>query len=545
MRKSLSLGLLVLLLLLPLAAMAQEPTSEPVQEPTVSAETDPPVDQPIRHIIEEGESLYYIADLYGTTVAALLYLNNLTEESLLFIGQELIVSGDVPEATPVPDSAEIDPTIPKIHSVAQGETLLSIAEQYGIALDELINVNRLAADAVLSVGQELLIPGVAGSTIVVAYPVTLGDTLASIATRFDTTRAAIIADNAMINPDHLIINQPLRITSRTGSEQPHPLIGATHFVSEGETPLLVAANYGISPATLTILNDESDLAFLQPDTRLMVTGSEPYRALPGLWTELAMNVQPVQGRAFAVRADTVGEGEIFGRIHNAGDFEQTIRFMPMDGTQAAIVGLDAFAEPGLYTLELDDGNGNRIEQAVFVPSGDYGAQQIAVEEEKSELLDFDLRFAEDAYLAEFYNQYTPEKRWDGIFAPPVVQSTVSADYGAARSYNDGPYLIFHTGTDYALPQGTPVLAPAPGTVVFNEMTSVHGRHVIVDHGMGVMTSYSHLDQTAVNVGDELATGQLIGAIGTTGLSNGYHLHWEVRVLNTAVDAVQWLEVAFP
>lgn len=553
MRRILSMGLLVLLVLLPVVVLAQEPAGDPTVEPTVEPVEEPAGEpeatvsaeiEPIIHVVVEGDSLFGIAQQYDTTVAALLFLNNLTETSILTLGQQLIVSGDVPEVTPVPDSAETDPTIPKVHIVIAGDTLFSIAEQHDIELDDLLQVNRLASDAVLSVGQELLIPGVPGTTTLVVYTVQYGDTLDDLALRFNTDTNAIIAANELLNPDHLVVGQQLTITSRTGSVKPYELTGGTHFVESGDTTLLISAEYGMSPVTLARLNEPRTMRYLPAGERIHVVGTEPFHQLPGRWMMLETNVALQQGYAFAIQAQTADNNEIIGRISHANGYSQTIPFLAYEDAKVAIFGLDAFAEPGIYTVALSAADAT-FEQDIFVAGNDFGAQAIVLSEELSELLDYELRAAEDRYLGQFYSQSMPEKQWDGVFEPPVVQSVVSADYGDARSYNGGPYLTFHAGTDYALPQGTPVVAPAPGVVVFNDLTAIHGQIVIIDHGMGIMTSYSHLSQTAVTAGETVDTGQLIGAIGTTGSSTGFHLHWEVRVHDVAVNPVQWLDLAFP
>ena len=126
---------------------------------------------------------------------------------------------------------------------------------------------------------------------------------------------------------------------------------------------------------------------------------------------------------------------------------------------------------------------------------------------------------------------------------PTLPTT--AGYGIARSYNGGPFSSFHSGTDFAGFAGTPVYAPANATVRFAQPVQVRGNIVILDHGLGVMTGYYHLSAIHVQEGDVVTRGQLIGDIGTTGLSTGNHLHWDLRILNQAVSPLQWTEVAFP
>jgi murein DD-endopeptidase MepM/ murein hydrolase activator NlpD len=214
----------------------------------------------------------------------------------------------------------------------------------------------------------------------------------------------------------------------------------------------------------------------------------------------------------------------------------------------ALVGLDAFAEPGLYDLELS-GSGSQpwrpLRQIVPVQAGSYITQSVVVGEELNDLLDPAVRAEEDAFLAQFFNQYSDTQQWQGLFQAPITTTIISAGYGDPRSYNGGPVEIYHTGVDYAAATGTAILAPANGTIVFNDTTRVRGLVTIIDHGLGVMTAYFHQSESFVNVGDVVTTGQKIGAVGSTGLSNGPHLHWDVRVLNVPVDGRQWLNEQFP
>jgi murein DD-endopeptidase MepM/ murein hydrolase activator NlpD len=87
---------------------------------------------------------------------------------------------------------------------------------------------------------------------------------------------------------------------------------------------------------------------------------------------------------------------------------------------------------------------------------------------------------------------------------------------------------FHTGIDIAAPWGTPVRAAADGTVLFTGWMRGYGMLVILDHGGGVSTTYSHLSSYAVHVGDHVGRGEVIARIGSTGWSTGPHLFFEVR-----------------
>lgn len=105
---------------------------------------------------------------------------------------------------------------------------------------------------------------------------------------------------------------------------------------------------------------------------------------------------------------------------------------------------------------------------------------------------------------------------------------VTSDFGTRLD----PYSAerrMHQGLDIATPHGQPVYTPSDGTVVFVGTEGGYGKVVVVDHGYGVKTRYGHLSEIFVGLGDRVARGEKIGAVGNTGRSTGPHLHYEVRV----------------
>lgn len=442
-----------------------------------------------------------------------------------------------PTPTPAPDSSS-DP-IPRVHTVAEGENLTYIASLYDITVEALLALNGLANADNLFVGQTLIVPGGEGEAVATVYTLGGGDTLEQIAAVFNTTPTALLQTNRMISLSQPpAAGQTITVISRTGSALPQTVTGTPHVVAPGETLVTIAAQYNLSPATLAAANALPYLAYLLTGQRLRIPGDAAYQALTGEWQQVVIRPFPIiPGNTVSIYVENGLDGRPSGQF---GD--QSLQFFPQDDGFAALVGIDAFAEPGLFTLRLE-GSGSRpwrpFTQQVQVNPGNYALQQIPVDD------DPDVRQQEDEILANFYLTNSETRLWDGLFTAPVTPTIITARYGDARSYNGAPVYVYHSGVDFAGTIGTPILAPASGTVVFNELLTLRGNTVVLDHGQGVLSAYFHLSETFVAVGDGVIAGQTIAAGGSTGLSTGPHLHWDLRVHGVPVNGMQWLETAFP
>lgn len=115
---------------------------------------------------------------------------------------------------------------------------------------------------------------------------------------------------------------------------------------------------------------------------------------------------------------------------------------------------------------------------------------------------------------------------------------LSGRFGAQRIYNGTPGS-YHSGTDIATgTSGTPIIAPADGVVMLAAESpfTLEGRLLMVDHGMGLNSAFLHCSALAVQVGDAVRQGQLIGRIGATGRATGPHLHWSLKWREARLDA---------
>ncbi len=133
---------------------------------------------------------------------------------------------------------------------------------------------------------------------------------------------------------------------------------------------------------------------------------------------------------------------------------------------------------------------------------------------------------------------------DATLLTPIAGAVMTQPFGPTTLWFEPPlgqYPHFHAGVDLAAPPGTPVVAAGDGVVAAVGSTSGgYGRYVVIAHGRGLMTLYGHLESFTVTQGQTLKMGYVIGAEGSTGLSTGPHLHFEVRVDNTVVDPAGYI-----
>ncbi len=122
---------------------------------------------------------------------------------------------------------------------------------------------------------------------------------------------------------------------------------------------------------------------------------------------------------------------------------------------------------------------------------------------------------------------------DGFVWP--VRGPISGVFGSQRILNGEPRCP-HYGVDIAAPRGTPVTAPAPGRVALAEADLYFtGGTVMLDHGHGVSSVFSHLDRVSVTVGQVLRRGEALGTVGASGRATGPHLDWRVNWFAERLD----------
>ncbi len=125
-----------------------------------------------------------------------------------------------------------------------------------------------------------------------------------------------------------------------------------------------------------------------------------------------------------------------------------------------------------------------------------------------------------------------------------ARGRISGVYGSQRVLNGVPKNP-HYGVDLAAPTGTPIAAPQAGVISFAETGMIlTGGTVLIDHGYGVSSAFIHMSRLDVQVGDRVAQGEIIGAVGATGRASGPHLHWGMNWFDVRLDP-QNIAVAGP
>jgi len=221
--------------------------------------------------------------------------------------------------------------------------------------------------------------------------------------------------------------------------------------------------------------------------------------------------------------------------------KRDLEFFPAasTGTWLAFIGLDLDASTGPAKLRavLRDAKGKtvRATEELTVTAGNFPTEELKVEQRyvtppKS---DTERAEAEAATLHELFVHGEQKRLFEGRFDSPIP-GAMTARFGERRIFNGEPRAP-HSGMDLRAKKGTPVRAPAAGRVVLAGALYFAGKTIVLDHGLGLTTTYAHLSKMLVKKDDMVKKGQVIGRVGATGRVTGPHLHWALKFHEARVD----------
>ncbi|HBL98870.1 TPA: hypothetical protein DDZ86_04485 [Candidatus Dependentiae bacterium] len=201
-----------------------------------------------------------------------------------------------------------------------------------------------------------------------------------------------------------------------------------------------------------------------------------------------------------------------------------------------------------FSLVITDRVGNRgqLEGKMNVVMYPFKNQVLGLNKEKMKEEELkglpERKFEEDA--ARVASASPNQKFWKGAFYVPCDLKGITTEFGTLRvSQQRGKYR--HDAVDISAMPKSVIWAAQDGTVVLKERYVHSGNTMALDHGCGVISFYFHLDSFGdVKVGDKIRKGKPVGTLGMTGYASGYHLHWEIRIHNIAVDPMQWTHYDF-
>ena len=246
--------------------------------------------------------------------------------------------------------------------------------------------------------------------------------------------------------------------------------------------------------------------------------------------------------AAPARADVVFDGSLvqgglaYGRAASGTQlsFEgRPVRLAP-DGGFVIAVGRDA---PSSVTLSIKHPDGRGETRNLAVTTRRFDIQRIDGLPERQVTPrpeDVARIAAENAQIAQARTRDTADTLFRSGFVWPVI-GPISGVYGSQRILNGQPRAP-HWGVDVAVATGTPVVATADAVVSFLHPDMFFtGRTLLLDHGHGLQSVYSHLSEVSVAPGERVKKGQVVGKVGATGRATGPHLHWGVTWFDVRLD----------
>ena len=217
------------------------------------------------------------------------------------------------------------------------------------------------------------------------------------------------------------------------------------------------------------------------------------------------------------------------------------------GVQFTLIGIPYRAVSGPDTLHVEWTESDRIfdrELPFSVVTGPYRSEQIrGVPQNRVTPSAEDYRRIERErkIITKAYEAVRDSLMMEDTFSYPVEKKTITSPYGNRRVFN-GQLRSYHGGLDMRAYEGTPIYAAQSGVVKLAQNLFYSGNHVLVEHGMGIHTSYSHMSRLHVKTGDQVTRGQLVGLSGSTGRVTAAHLHWTVNVNGVGVSPLQFTEI---
>ena len=230
------------------------------------------------------------------------------------------------------------------------------------------------------------------------------------------------------------------------------------------------------------------------------------------------------------------EGKSGGIIYFPSNVDTQTYKVIKDNQNFYIVGLPYVTEDQVVNI----GNSEILIKAV-----DYGESRITIDNPtfvSPTLEERERASAEYLLVQKLIAQQTEQLTFDLEFISPV-DTLITSPYGKKRFINDAPRSP-HLATDIRGKEGTPIIAPKDGRAVLVANHFYSGNIVILDHGGGLFSSYSHMQKHNILEGDVVKKGTVIGFVGSTGRVTGPHLHWTIYLNENRINPELFIELDY-
>jgi len=221
--------------------------------------------------------------------------------------------------------------------------------------------------------------------------------------------------------------------------------------------------------------------------------------------------------------------------------ELPLRINPLNKKKAFVLLPIGYKEK-IQDINLVEINNNQSKKILLhVNKGKYKQESLHVNpfKVKPSKKSLDRIYKEYLESKKIYATYTKKRYWDKPFMYPM-NSKITSAYGNARIFN-GSLRSFHSGTDFRAPKGTPIYSSNAGVVVAASNRYYSGNAVILDHGEGIYSSYSHMSKIIVKVGQLVSQHEKLGLSGSTGRVTGPHLHFSFIVDSKKIDPLDFIK----
>ncbi len=240
--------------------------------------------------------------------------------------------------------------------------------------------------------------------------------------------------------------------------------------------------------------------------------------------------------SFLVNAEMFGDpGEIIAIKASNADIDEYLT-LEIDGSLYKLIPLPYEKQNNSIHVE---------ERKIFINPKDFGESRITIENNSMVNLskeDSDRAFRESKKIQNALNTFSKIFKPDLNFINPV-EGIISSRYGKKRFINNQPRSP-HLSLDIAAAEGTKIISPSKGKVILVGDFFYAGNYIIIDHGFGLISSYSHLSSVQVIENQLIEKGQKIGEVGSTGRVTGPHLHWTVYLNKVRINPESILQKNF-